>query len=298
MRFESGICWAIFLFSLLITLLGAPLIGQTQSFHPYGDCNGDGWCNWADADEMVQFFRGGPPIWCIEGADVDGDTYVNGLDVTHLITFFKGGPPPANACTYTSPQWTNTAAQTAQAQLVVQHDTDPLTATFRVYVTATVPISNISFSYQFNPADIAGFSVTSLLPNNMAEVSAIRPFAAPYSSISLDYDTYTQNGQNNFPTMTAIYDLVITAVTGLGTPVMSIIQNDPIFGPPLCYFGPPNSIADNSIAVASSFAVPGDANGDGNANGIDVVYMVNYLKNIGPAPIMPFFDLVPINWNY
>jgi hypothetical protein len=29
---------------------------------------------------------------------------------------------------------------------------------------------------------------------------------------------------------------------------------------------------------------PGDANGDGQVNGIDVVYLVNYLKGIGPPP--------------
>lgn len=32
------------------------------------------------------------------------------------------------------------------------------------------------------------------------------------------------------------------------------------------------------------FYLPGDANGNGEFNGIDVVYAVNYLKGIGPAP--------------
>jgi hypothetical protein len=32
------------------------------------------------------------------------------------------------------------------------------------------------------------------------------------------------------------------------------------------------------------FYVSGDANGNGVYNGIDVIYMVNYLKGIGPAP--------------
>jgi hypothetical protein len=39
----------------------------------------------------------------------------------------------------------------------------------------------------------------------------------------------------------------------------------------------------DSVQVFCQY-VPGDANGNGTANGIDVTYMVNYLKGIGPVP--------------
>jgi hypothetical protein len=48
---------------------------------------------------------------------------------------------------------------------------------------------------------------------------------------------------------------------------------------------------ENPVLVFGDFRltatpnIPGDTNGDCNVNGIDVVYLVNYLKGIGPPPV-------------
>jgi hypothetical protein len=52
-------------------------------------------------------------------------------------------------------------------------------------------------------------------------------------------------------------------------------------------------IYDENTYVADYYALlllhfqdfsPGDANGDGQVNGLDVIFLVNYLKGLGPAP--------------
>ncbi len=43
-------------------------------------------------------------------------------------------------------------------------------------------------------------------------------------------------------------------------------------------------LALSAIVWAQCGCVPGDANGDGSCNGLDVGFMVNYFKGIGAAP--------------
>jgi subtilisin family serine protease len=53
------------------------------------------------------------------------------------------------------------------------------------------------------------------------------------------------------------------------------------------FSGNPESQTSVDTAFVGPPFVPGDANGNGTVNGIDVVYLVNYLKGVGPPPPDP-----------
>lgn len=58
----------------------------------------------------------------------------------------------------------------------------------------------------------------------------------------------------------------------------------------LCYDNAGNREAQNQVAESHTFIdtsssfLPGDANGSGDVNGLDVIYLVGYLKGSGPPP--------------
>jgi hypothetical protein len=67
---------------------------------------------------------------------------------------------------------------------------------------------------------------------------------------------------------------------GIYTDVVQITSNDP--DTPVLY--KPKIVIQVTPAGSICDVVPGDANGSGIFNGIDVTYSVNYLKGIGPIP--------------
>jgi hypothetical protein len=71
------------------------------AYFPWGDINGDGWCNIADLATME---CAGAIRACPNAADINGDGYISGSDVTALVRFFHGtGPAPAVACSSYAP---------------------------------------------------------------------------------------------------------------------------------------------------------------------------------------------------
>ena len=48
-----------------------------------------------------------------------------------------------------------------------------------------------------------------------------------------------------------------------------------------------SAVAEATTRVDTTYQgyVPGDANGNGQVNGIDIVYLVNYFRGMGPAPV-------------
>jgi hypothetical protein len=54
----------------------------------------------------------------------------------------------------------------------------------------------------------------------------------------------------------------------------------------VCIYNEISYVADYYSLILLHFQdfSPGDCNADGQVNGIDVVFLVNYLKGLGPAP--------------
>jgi hypothetical protein len=85
--------------------------------------------------------------------------------------------------------------------------------------------------------------------------------------------------------------------------LMSTVDNPDFMGQTLCPFSigcqPSiwgNQNGDEQVEPTMTFGclyfaylefVPGDANGNGEVNGVDVAYLVNYLKGFGPPPPEP-----------
>jgi hypothetical protein len=69
--------------------------------------------------------------------------------------------------------------------------------------------------------------------------------------------------------------VVIGHLLGDTTTFLSVSTNDP---------NRPLITIPVNLTVTGSAIIPGDANNSGTVNGIDVIYLVNYLKGLGPAP--------------
>ncbi len=83
------------------------------------------------------------------------------------------------------------------------------------------------------------------------------------------------------PGVIGSFDLIVTANDIIDTIVaVNITSNDP---------DEPALVILAHIVVSGPSFLPGDANGSGSVNGIDVVFLVNYLKGLGPVP-SPFLS--------
>jgi hypothetical protein len=281
----------------VILLLCGNAFGQT--YYNLGDCNSDGWCNWADVYTLTEFFRGTPcPNYCPSAFDANGVGGVNGVDVVYLMNFLNlGGPPPVHACP--CPVMTCDKNESAYIELKQISDANPLTATFRASIMSSATLAVANFSLIYDPAIISGFAPAAAPPPLYpVRISASRLFVAPANVIAVTFDCYNGGTGATFPVVTPVFDLVLSRVPAAPNTDIKVIENDPIYGPPRFFFGSAlASLGCGSIFPFSPLQMVGDVNGNGTVNGIDVVYFVNYLKG-GPKPIGKYFWNLPVDWNY
>jgi hypothetical protein len=272
-----------------------------QGYYSLGDANGDGWCNWGDVNAMVGYFRGGScGSWCEEGADANGSGQVTGQDVNYLVSFLNAnGPAPIGACP--CPVLTYDPNETAFCELTSVEDDDPATATFGVRILVDRLISTFHFSLSFDAAIVADFQAANVYPNGgFVYFSPVRPFGLTGDIIAVTFDCYGSDYQGlDFPEITQVFNLVLTAVPGAENTVAKVVENDPQYGPPAFYYGTTDeTFSCASIFPSSPLQMAGDVNGNGQVNGIDVTYFVSYLKFGENKLVGRYFWNLPVDWNY
>jgi len=284
-------------FLTVILLHSGPTFSQT--FYNLGDANSDGWCNFADVYAITGYFQGDfCGNFCITGADANGNGIVNAIDVTYLVAFLRGGgAAPIGSCP--CPVMTCDPNETAYIELAQYPDANPVTATFRVTISSSALLSNLNFSIIYDPAQITGFSANNVLAPNNVIISAIpRLYVTPYEIVAITFDCFTSGVGGSFPTPTAVFDLEITSVPQLPDIALKIVENDPIYGPPRFFFGETGmSFGCGSIFPFTPWQWLGDVNGSGSVNGIDITFLLNYLKG-GAKPIGKYFWNLPCDWDY
>jgi hypothetical protein len=292
------VCLRVSLVAVLAMILTVSGTANAQTFYRLGDVNSDGWCTFADVVTLVEYFKGSMcPNFNMDAADVNGNGSVNAIDLVDLQRFLMGtGVPPVgiNSC----PIVTCDPNETAYIELRPISDFNPLTATFQVSIASSATISELHFSIPYDPAVIASFSATGVASPNVVYFSPTpRPFVPPDDIIAVTYYCYNNGPGATFPTLTYIFNLVLTAAPGATNVDLKVIEDDPIYGPPRFSFGTSGFLGCGTIFPFSPLQLLGDVNGSGSVNGIDVSYFVGYLKG-GPKPIGRYFWNFPVDWGY
>ena len=294
LRFSSGVV-LVPLLLLFFNLRDT----NCQQYYRLGDASHDGWCNMADVVTLVNWSRGyTSPNFCPEGADANGSGNVAPNDVTYLLDFFQGGSPPIGLCLDVTVACD--INEQAGIWLIPVADSNPDQANFSVYIEASNDVYAINFAYKFDPGEIADISAGNLRPDVYLIVRE-RAFIGGDSIVTFLIDPNTPAYGGSFPMGiggTRIFDITVERQQGAPNSLLRIVE-DPIHGPPYFYFGPPGSyMGDNIICPLSPDILPCDANNSGGCNGLDVTYLVNYFKGVGPAPTGKYFYNVPVWWNY
>ncbi len=270
-----------------------------QQYYQAGDINYDGWCNMAELNILVGWIAGTCDAagLCMEGADCNGSGSVNGLDIACFIAFFNGGAAPIGLC----PAVFKTCDPSEQAEIwiVPISNSDPDQATFSVYVEASAAIGALSFSYKYDPLEIASFDT-----ENYANIWALeindRAFVGGDNICAFLVQCANNGFGQDYPMGiggTRIFDIVIDRQPGAPEALLRIVE-DPYHGPPYFYFGMGNNCAgEDVICPFVPLTVTGDVNGSDSYNGLDITYGVNFLKG-GPKPLAKYFYNVPVQWDY
>lgn len=283
---------------IIIVLSNSAQDANGQQYYNAGDVNYDGWCNMADVNILAGYLVGNcsGSGFCWDGADCNGSGTVNGLDATCLVSFLGGGGfSPVGVC----PAVTKTCDPLEQAEiwLVPVANLNPNRATFSVYVEASADIGALNFSYKYDPLEIASFS-TSNHSNVISVIGSDRVFTGGENIRSFIVLCANSGNGVNYPMNTGgtrIFDIIVDRQPGVPNSLLRIVE-DPIHGPPYFYFGSGGNCAGEEIICPFvPVCVPGDVNGSGSYNGLDITYGVAYLKG-GPGPIAKYFYNVPISW--
>lgn len=293
---------------LALSMLALILLPRSQTFcqlyHLNGDANSDGWCNFADAVAIQDYLRGVTPCpnFSFSGADADGNAIVNGIDVTRLISYVKGFaalPVGASTC----PIITCDVDQTAQINRIELReipDGNPLTASYKVSIITSAAISVANFSFQYERGYIAQFAPANIQNANYSvHFNTInRTFSGSQDIMAVTFYCYTGGSGFSFPTLTWVFDLVLTKLGGPPVVNIKVVENDPIYGPPRFFFGTPgNNMSCGLIFPSSPLQLVGDVNCNDVVNGIDLTSLLNYFKG-GSNPIGKWFWNLPVNWGF
>jgi hypothetical protein len=281
---------------LLMLLLGP----SAMAYYPWGDANGDGWCNVADLITLNCYFRGLGIIPCLSGADVNGSGAVNGIDATYLASFLIGGPAPIGECTDYAPCeecdeeaiiWLGTPA----------YNSAITTSTIPMYIAnATSNISAYHFALRYDPAYVSSISITLAVPGAVYTSDRLLCTATGERIFTVGYvEMATCNGTNFSapPPLTKFLDIVVNCgATRNAMFNLCITDEDSIGGPARVYM--PMNSPDNGkcFSTRCRFMVAGDANGDENFSGSDITYGVRALKASCPPPVSLNFCCIPLKF--
>ena len=144
---------------------------------------------------------------------------------------------------------------------------------------------------------VSGTIVNSVFWNNgLEDISVGSDMTVQYSDIMQGY-----SGIGNIS-----LDPIFRDTTAGDYHIMSIACGDPLDSPCIdvaspdyrddtlsCQWGLGDSLCDMGAyggGHIKCYYIPGDANNTGIANGVDIVYMVNYLKGLGPPPPIICYD--------
>jgi hypothetical protein len=137
------------------------------------------------------------------------------------------------------------------------------------------------------PAGSIGGVVTDAHNSNPIEGALVMAFA---DTSLIFYDTTDASGRYLFPELQTVHHTVEASRAGYITQTIYnvlVVDDQTIYinfalvpeGPPPCSY------------------IPGDINGNGAVNGVDIVYGVNYLKGTGPHPPTDCFPSCPLTPN-
>jgi hypothetical protein len=281
----------------LLMLLLAP---SALAYYPWGDVNGDGWCNIADLATLNCFFRGLGIVPCLSGADVNGSGVVNGIDATYLASFLTGGAAPIGECTDYAP------CEECDEEAIIWLGTPVyslsfMTAAIPMYIAnASSAISAYHFALKYDPAYVSSISITLAVPGTVYTSDRLFCAATGERLFTVGYvELATCNGTNFSapPPMTKFLDIVVNCGTTRNTMFNLCITDEDSIGGPARMYMPMNS-ADNGKCFSSRcrFMVAGDANGEEIYSGADITYGVRALKAIGPPPVLLNCCCIPLKF--
>ena len=283
--------------ALICTITLPTGIAFGGEFYHRGDANADGWCNMADYLWWLNTFRGelyAPAIvpralMPIAMAQVDVS------DLVRLYNFLTTAiSEPGGFCDCP----VMTCDQTEKAFLYLQpiSDSDTMTASFDVYVGASVNISTLNFSFEYDPSSIASISASGVAPANVYTNDRVQASGKHVIGI-----LFIPGNDGAYPLEepgTPIIHLTFNRVQGGIDDKIAVVE-DPIFGPPRLYYGYEGESKGCKSIMPYAPSIPGDANASGNVNGLDVTYLVSWLKgNISFPPVERSFWSVQVKWEY
>ncbi|MCP4581421.1 MAG: hypothetical protein GY839_07360 [candidate division Zixibacteria bacterium] len=289
MKFVISRYWTVMFVAVLIFLV---LAANGYCDYRRGDVNNDGWCNVADLNALVCYFREVTTLQCMDAADIDGNGYVLGSDVTRLANFFRGIPPePVHACPLDV-----APCEDFSIKPVLYFGPASFTGnvcTLPVFMSAPIaPLTEVTsfhFSYYYDPLVFApgSFTATALI----GEASCgERAFPASYGPqpdeiVFFAWRAGTMCESHPIGIRTHVFDIEVTMVSPIptgNTYYLCILDEDPIMGQTRFYLDITGGgqVSDDCLPVYCPAYITGDVNGDLVLIGADVTRLVNYFRGL------------------
>jgi hypothetical protein len=266
-------------------------------YNRFGDCNGDGWCNFGDLVALIACYGGTGPMVCMPAGDMDNDEAITLFDIVILLLWLAGHPdavPPPNDCDWEVPEIQTAGNITLDYCIGGPGET--------VYVGAYVQtplMSSFHFSLAYDNQDIEEIFASDMNPDFITSYwtrrGVFRENMPPENDDTLSTITFSLACVNDegqvfdpleFPELTWAFDIgvVISPGSSEGHHLL-LLESDNIYGPPMFFSEDGWTSYEFNSSGPVCVYTPGDCNHNGTPLELnDVVAMIGlYRGSIAPG---------------